>query len=67
MIPECNPIKQFKRNPSSSRASAIKAKCAECFGCTEKHIERGFRESIIACTSYDCPLHRFRPFQLKKH
>jgi hypothetical protein len=65
MTPECNPILQFKRNPQS-RASAVKAKCAECFGCSEKHIERGFRESIIACKSYDCPLHGFRPFQLKK-
>jgi hypothetical protein len=65
MNPECNPIKQFKRNPLS-RAGAVKAKCAECFGCTAKHTERGFRESISACTSYDCPLYTFRPFQLKK-
>ena len=65
MTPEYNPIQQFKRNPQS-RVLAIKAKCAECFGCTEEHTERGFRGSIRACTSYSCALYTFRPFQLKK-
>jgi hypothetical protein len=60
-----NPIEQFKEFPSS-RAYAIKAKCAECVGCTSNHIEKGFRESISSCSSYSCPLYRFRPYQAKK-
>ena len=60
-----NPIEQFKELPSS-RAYAIKAKCAECVGCTLNHIEMGFRESISSCSSYSCPLYRFRPYQAKK-
>ena len=61
---EMNPIVQFAANPGS-RAAAIKAKCAECFGCTSNHLERGFRDSISDCSSYSCPLHSFRPFQVK--
>ena len=61
---EQNPIRQFGAKPSSQKA-AIKAKCAECFGCTSNHLERGFRASISECSSYSCPLHRFRPFQAK--
>ena len=60
-----NPIEQFKELPFS-RAYAIKAKCAECVGCTLNHIEKGFRESISSCSSYSCPLYRFRPYQPKK-
>jgi len=60
-----NPIRQFHMNVSS-RAYAIKAKCAECVGCTPNHIEKGFKESISSCSSYSCPLHRFRPYQAKK-
>jgi|GEM_PF-3068594 len=62
---EINPIKQFLANPRS-KTSAIKAKCAECFGCTKDHLESGFKESISACSSYSCPLHSFRPFQPKQ-
>ena len=61
---EQNPIRQFASNPHS-RTAAIKAKCAECFGCTSTHLERGFRASISECSSYSCPLHSFRPFQVK--
>jgi hypothetical protein len=60
-----NPIEQFKELPFS-RAYAIKAKCAECVGCTSNHIEKGFRESISSCSSYSCSLYRFRPYQAKK-
>lgn len=59
---ENNPVRQFLANPTS-KALAIKAKCAECFGCTHDHLEKGFRVSISNCSSYACPLHRFRPFQ----
>ncbi len=60
-----NPIKRFNKKPNS-RTYAIKAKCAECVGCTLNHIEKGFRESISSCSSYSCPLYRFRPYQAKK-
>ena len=60
-----NPICQFQRHPLS-RAYAIRAKCAECVGCTPNHLERGFKDSISSCSSYSCPLHRFRPYQAKK-
>jgi hypothetical protein len=43
----------------------MKAKCAECIGCTPDHMERGFRASISECSSYSCPLYSFRPFQSK--
>ena len=62
---ENNPIRQFVANPNS-RVVAIKAKCAECMGCTSDHMERGFRASISSCSSYSCPLHRFRPYQREK-
>ena len=61
---ENNPIRQFAANPNS-RAAAMKAKCAECIGCTPDHMERGFRASISECSSYSCALHSFRPFQAK--
>jgi hypothetical protein len=60
-----NPIKQYHNN-QNSRNYAIKAKCAECVGCTSNHIEKGFRESISSCSSYSCPLYKFRPYQPKK-
>jgi hypothetical protein len=60
-----NPIQQFINN-STSRAYAVKAKCAECVGCTPDHLEKGFKESISSCLSYSCPLHRFRPYQQEK-
>ena len=61
---ENNPIRQLRAKPSSKTA-AIKAKCAECMGCTPDHMERGFRVSISECSSYSCSLHSFRPFQAK--
>jgi len=60
-----NPIQQFHRHPLS-RAYAVKAKCAECVGCTPDHLERGFKESISSCSSYSCSLHSFRPYQREK-
>ena len=63
-VVENNPIRQLRAKPSSKTA-AIKAKCAECMGCTPDHMERGFRASISECSSYSCPLHSLRPFQAK--
>ena len=45
-----NPILHHKLRPT--RGNAIKAKCAECMGCTEIHLERGFRaalEDYVGC------------------
>jgi hypothetical protein len=63
-VVENNPIRQLRAKPSSKTA-AIKAKCAECMGCTPDYMERGFRASISECSSYSCALHSFRPFQAK--
>ncbi|MBT3567158.1 MAG: hypothetical protein HN492_06715 [Porticoccus sp.] len=60
-----NPIEQFQMNPSS-KVRAIKAKCAECMGCTPNHLEKDFKESISSCSSHSCPLHKFRPYQREK-
>ena len=60
-----NPILRFENKPNS-RKLANDAKCAECFGCTRDHLEKGFKESISSCSSYSCPLHRFRPYQREK-
>ena len=56
-----NPILHHKLRPT--RGNAIKAKCAECMGCADTHLELGFRELIRACSSWDCPLHAFRPYR----
>jgi len=60
-----NPISRLETNPTS-KAYAIRAKCAECVGCTPNHLEKGFKESISSCSSDSCPLHRFRPYQAEK-
>jgi len=60
-----NPILQYANKPTS-RVAAIKAKCAECVGCTPYHLEKGFKDSISSCSSESCPLHRFRPYQREK-
>jgi len=61
---QVNPIRQLRNNPTS-RAAAIKAKCAECVGCSLDHLEKGFRVSISECSSYSCQLHSLRPFRPK--
>lgn len=64
MIREDNPIVRYQRE--STRKNAINAKCAECVGCTTVSLEKGFRESISACTSKECSLYGFRPYRSKK-
>ena len=56
-----NPILKYEQKPT--RSHAIKAKCAECMGCTREQIEPGFRDLIKACGSKKCPLHKFRPYK----
>jgi len=60
---ESNPIRKFLAKPT--RSTAIKAKCAECMGCTAESIEPGFRRDIKECSTWTCPLHQFRPYQGK--
>jgi hypothetical protein len=60
-----NPIIQSKKTPGS-RVLAIKAMCAQCFGCTENHLEEGFRKSIRECCSTHCALYELRPFTDRK-
>ena len=57
-----NPILKAKSMPNSRRF-AINAMCAQCMGCTETHIEPGFRKDIKGCASTACPLFAFRPYQ----
>lgn len=60
---ETNPVAKFMTKPT--RSQAIKAKCAECVGCTVDNTEPGFRNTIRDCTSKTCPLWSFRPYQKK--
>ena len=64
MKSEPNPIKRALRRPTPT--NAIRAKCAECVGCSSGHMEEGFRQSISECKSMGCPLHSFRPYRVKK-
>ncbi len=59
--PENNPIRKAIAKPT--RGNAIKAMCAHCMGCTETHLEPGFRQSIRECTSGTCPIFQFRPYR----
>lgn len=59
--PITNPLLKFEARPT--RSNAIKAKCAECMGCTRDAIEPGFRVQVRDCTSRRCPLWAFRPYQ----
>lgn len=61
MKAELNLIKPLARKPK--HLSAIKAKCAECVGCSESHLETGFRDLISTCKSEICPLHQYRPYR----
>lgn len=61
MKAEFNPIIRGKKRPTY--LNCIKAMCAHCVGCTETHLERGFKESIRACAASKCPLYHHRPYQ----
>ena len=58
---EFNPILRNAKRPTY--LNAIKAMCAHCMGCTETHLERGFKESIRECNATTCPLYRYRPYR----
>lgn len=62
--PQSNPLLKFAEKPT--RAYAIRAKCAECMGCTKESINPGFRKMIRDCTAPACPLFQFRPYQQKE-
>ena len=57
-----NPIQKSIKNPNSFRA-AINAMCAYCMGCTDDHLEAGFRSEIRDCSAPHCPLWKLRPYQ----
>lgn len=57
-----NPIEKFIVK-NGSRTAAINAMCAQCVGCTENHLEPGFRTTIKECTSPKCALYKFRPYK----
>lgn len=60
MKAEFNPIARAQNKPT--RKNAINAMCAHCMGCTETHLERGFKQLIGECGSHNCPLHPYRPY-----
>lgn len=61
-----NPVSRFF-NLKATRKAAIEAKCAQCMGCTQDSIETGFKSDISDCSSYDCALRQFRPYQKVSH
>jgi hypothetical protein len=61
MTANFNPIKRARDR--RTRKNAINAMCAHCVGCTEISLEQGFKDTIKACTSVECPLYRYRPYQ----
>ena len=60
-----NPIVKWEQSNKKSRQLAIAANCASCMGCSETHMEPGFKKAISACTILNCPLWIFRPYQKK--
>ena len=59
---EHNPLARF--NPlRDGRKAAIDAMCAACVGCTPEEAEPGFKRAISKCSSKQCPLWTYRPFQ----
>ena len=59
-----NPVARFY-TLAPIRTRAIKAKCAECMGCTKNHLEEGFEKGIRFCTAPHCPLHAQALLRLK--
>lgn len=59
--PVNNPIAKFAIK--ATRSNAIKAKCAECMGCSATEMNPGFRTMVRECASRGCPLWAFRPYQ----
>jgi hypothetical protein len=58
-----NPLTAFQQSVNPGRTAAIKAMCAHCVGVTVEDVPKGFRQEIRDCSSYGCPLRRFRPYQ----
>ena len=69
--PEFNPVARLfgrlRDQPDRhSLRDAITAFCGHCMGCTEDHMEPGFREQVRNCTAPKCPLYHVRPYQQKR-
>lgn len=62
--PITNPLQKYAQRPT--RGYAIRAKCAECVGCTVERTEPGYRQTIRDCMSKTCPLWVFRPYRAKE-
>lgn len=60
--PVHNPCQRNIGNIKSLRR-ALDAMCAHCMGCSEVHIEIGYRDDIRTCSAFKCPLWHFRPYQ----
>ena len=58
-----NAIDKWDKSPKTSRKLAINAMCANCMGCTSAYSEPGYRALIADCSSGECPLYEFRPYQ----
>ena len=58
-----NAIDKWEKSVKTSRKLAINANCANCMGCTAEYSEPGYRALIADCTSKDCSLYTFRPYQ----
>jgi len=61
-----NPVARFFAL-KPSRAGAIKAKCAECMGCTKDHLEEGYKNEIRNCSAQACSLYSFRPYKMPRN
>lgn len=62
-LPEYNPVVKWEKSRKVSRRLAINAFCAQCMGCSVDHREQGVIVLIRNCTSKNCPLYIFRPYQ----
>ena len=62
---EHNAVKRNVGNTTSFRL-AVNAMCQHCMGCTKDHYESGVKGEIRHCSSKDCPLWYFRPYQMSE-
>lgn len=55
-------LKRLKKQADTGgRAAAINYKCAECIYSGDANGEGSWRKQVESCSSYGCPLYKFRP------